>query len=322
MKKLLLLLIIPFLSFGQNLTYVPDDAFEEYIEAYIPGADNGLVNDNYVNTSALNAYSNNWNSLNVLIDDYASLNLTPLYVTGITDLTGIEDFVGLCNLVISQQLVTYIDLSETEFKLGGSLTDNLCIGGGVTVLNCPNLTDLILPEDTLKSISVSSNLYLECVSFNNTTFGTTSQFVNYNTIEVSNNNFINSLDLSSTNIIPGSSPEFTFNGDNLSEINLKNGDYMWLGGINIGLNVSCVQVDDVYYSQNLWSSNSSVINDLYSTSCFNNLNCSSISILESRFSDKYILKKIDILGRKTTNNKGFQLHIYDDGTVEKKYLIK
>ena len=30
---------------------------------------------------------------------------------------------------------------------------------------------------------------------------------------------------------------------------------------------------------------------------------------------------IDILGRETTN-KGFQLHIYDDGSVEKKYLIK
>jgi hypothetical protein len=33
------------------------------------------------------------------------------------------------------------------------------------------------------------------------------------------------------------------------------------------------------------------------------------------------LKTVDILG-KETNNKGFQLHIYDDGSVEKKYLIK
>ena len=33
------------------------------------------------------------------------------------------------------------------------------------------------------------------------------------------------------------------------------------------------------------------------------------------------LKSIDILGRETTN-KGFQLHIYDDGSVEKKYVIK
>ena len=36
---------------------------------------------------------------------------------------------------------------------------------------------------------------------------------------------------------------------------------------------------------------------------------------------KKLIKTIDILGRATTN-KGFQLHIYDDGSVEKKYLIK
>ena len=34
-----------------------------------------------------------------------------------------------------------------------------------------------------------------------------------------------------------------------------------------------------------------------------------------------VVKVIDVLGRSYTN-KGFQLHIYDDGSVEKKYLIK
>ena len=38
--------------------------------------------------------------------------------------------------------------------------------------------------------------------------------------------------------------------------------------------------------------------------------------------DKSILKKVDILGRSTNNNQGFQLHIYNDGSVDKKYLIK
>ena len=36
---------------------------------------------------------------------------------------------------------------------------------------------------------------------------------------------------------------------------------------------------------------------------------------------KYRIKIVDILGRETSN-KGFQLHIYNDGSVEKKYLIK
>ena len=36
---------------------------------------------------------------------------------------------------------------------------------------------------------------------------------------------------------------------------------------------------------------------------------------------KSLVKIVDILG-KETSNKGFQLHIYDDGSVDKKYLIK
>ena len=45
------------------------------------------------------------------------------------------------------------------------------------------------------------------------------------------------------------------------------------------------------------------------------------SIIETTTSKRKILNTIDILGRETTK-KGFQLHIYDDGSVEKKYLIK
>jgi hypothetical protein len=48
--------------------------------------------------------------------------------------------------------------------------------------------------------------------------------------------------------------------------------------------------------------------------------CPEINIEENtRF--KSLITIIDILGRENTN-KGFQLHIYDDGSVEKKYLIK
>ena len=58
---------------------------------------------------------------------------------------------------------------------------------------------------------------------------------------------------------------------------------------------------------------------------FNQYNISGLIENNSNIQDwetkKKKLKSIDILGRETTN-KGFQLHIYDDGTVEKKYLIK
>ena len=48
-----------------------------------------------------------------------------------------------------------------------------------------------------------------------------------------------------------------------------------------------------------------------------------LGVVENRptQTNKNLLKKIDILGRETTK-KGFQLHIYDDGSIEKKYIIK
>ena len=38
--------------------------------------------------------------------------------------------------------------------------------------------------------------------------------------------------------------------------------------------------------------------------------------------NKEIIKTVDAFGRETNNNKGFQLHIYNDGTVEKEYILK
>ena len=56
MKKLLLLLLcLPMIGFGQ-LTYVPDDNFEEYLESN--GMGNGILNDIYVYTININAVTN------------------------------------------------------------------------------------------------------------------------------------------------------------------------------------------------------------------------------------------------------------------------
>ena len=50
--------------------------------------------------------------------------------------------------------------------------------------------------------------------------------------------------------------------------------------------------------------------------------CENNSFIQELSTTRVLLKKIDLMGKETTNNKGFQLHIYDDGSVEKKYLIK
>ena len=48
--------------------------------------------------------------------------------------------------------------------------------------------------------------------------------------------------------------------------------------------------------------------------------CENIEI-EEIINPKNLIKRIDFLGREIAK-KGFQLHIYDDGSVEKKYIIQ
>ena len=47
--------------------------------------------------------------------------------------------------------------------------------------------------------------------------------------------------------------------------------------------------------------------------------CIYSSSIESLNQNKFIIKTIDMLGRKSSK-KGFHMEIYDDGTVEKKYI--
>ena len=83
----------------------------------------------------------------------------------------------------------------------------------------------------------------------------------------------------------------------------------------------------------IWHSNSTVSDYLNQVSEFkswitNRINWldmhmpGTCEILSEEQATKSLLKKFDLLGRENINNKGFQLHIYDDGSVEKKYVIK
>ena len=67
-------------------------------------------------------------------------------------------------------------------------------------------------------------------------------------------------------------------------------------------------IDDIEVAEEIWGFFSQ----------FLSTNNSSITFLNNK---KFLLKKLDLLGRDAIN-KGFQLHIYNDGSVEKKYVIK
>jgi Leucine-rich repeat (LRR) protein len=123
MKKLLLtLLCLPFIGFGQFTlkTYVPDDNFENYLEA------NGMGDGIQLNDSI-----NFW-AIEMLMNlDVSNQN--------ISDLTGIEDFTVISNLDCSNNNLTNLDLSQNSY-----LEDLYCSGNQLTNLDLSNNTALTL----------------------------------------------------------------------------------------------------------------------------------------------------------------------------------
>ena len=80
----------------------------------------------------------------------------------------------------------------------------------------------------------------------------------------------------------------------------------------------CVDAVDQFGCDYLWGSET--IANLCPVSC----ECEGFEITdltESLKNVKNLTRKVDVLGR-TTTNKGFELEIFDDGSVEKKYVIK
>lgn len=133
MKKLLIILFMPLISMAQQQTYVPDDNFEAALE-YM-GIGNGIPNDDYVHT-----YN---------ISDITNLNI---YGQGISDLTGIEDFLSLITLQAKNNQLTNIDLSNNTALRILFISDN-------------QLTQLDISNNPLiEVLHVFSNPGLECIN--------------------------------------------------------------------------------------------------------------------------------------------------------------
>jgi len=133
MKQLLIILFMPLISMAQQQTYVPDDNFEAALE-YM-GIGNGIPNDNFVTTSN--------------ISDITNLNI---YGQGISDLTGIEDFLSLINLEAQYNQLTSIDLSNN-------------IGLKILFISDNQLTQLDISNNALKNIlHTFNNPGLECIN--------------------------------------------------------------------------------------------------------------------------------------------------------------
>lgn len=201
-----------------QVTLIPDPAFEQRL------INEGIDSDGIVNGQ-------------VFTDDINQIILLDVSITFpgtqpiITDLTGIQDFTALENLMIASNEVETMDLSN-----------NL----NLKFLNCK--------ENNLPFLDITNNEMLETLDASNCFPGTCIQENKYPSLDLSNNinlkslgvnynSFIGSLDLSNNSLLEIAG----VSGNNqLIQFNLKNGNNINLTIFRLldNPNLSCIEVDD------------------------------------------------------------------------------
>ena len=189
MKSILpvLALLLSSFCFAQ-LTFIPDDNFEEYLETHdINGSlvsvgspesmGNGILGDNNVLTTKIS------NCIEIHLNN-----------GDVTDLTGINEFTSLSQLYVYSNQISELELSiPTLWTLG-------CSNNSMTSLNvsgCPNLANLVCNNNLLETIDLSSNLKLDEVYLNNNFLIDVDLSSNEDIthLYVNNNSLLNSFDL-------------------------------------------------------------------------------------------------------------------------------
>jgi hypothetical protein len=291
-KKLASAFIASFLAFGfyAQLTYVPDNSFELYIETYIPGSSNGNLSDNYVNTAA--------------IQNEGYLSLSPAVVPSgvITDFTGLEAFSSIHTMGIQNMNMTNIDLSNLYIVSSGGLWDFQ-----ISFQNNNVLENLILPQGGGIRLNLS-----DCISLKNIVYHS-NNIIEGSTI-IGSCPSLENFDISMVSFIKLQSQIWLANNSNLHCVNLKNGFCSNWSSVGITGNplVNCVQVDNPSYcnvaSGTIWNWDMHSIdpNYAYSTNCSCQVDLDELSNPQFQISPNPTSHTITIKGEKNMN-QSFQI---------------
>jgi hypothetical protein len=219
-----------------------------------------------------------------------------------------NNFLGFLNLINSPLLI-----------------DLRCEANNLTQIDLTGLSDLTIfycNDNSLSFISTNSCISLQdfACGANNITQLDLTQNLELNNLECEGNQ-ISELDLSNNYQLYG----LTCDNNNLECLNLKNGqnfDFQLIHADN-NPNLTCIQVDNVNFSNTAWLPNTNGdfqfdTQTTFSENCSNDCsNSSSISELNSTQSKK-IIKIVNLLGQEVspTPNTIF-IKVFSDGTVEK-----
>ena len=247
----------------------------------------------------------------VLTSNVSSVGYLDVSDSSIEDLTGIQDFMSLSTLFCDSNQLTTLDVSRNT-----ALNYLSCLGNQLTTLNVKYapLTTLECFSNQLTTLDVSTNTALQSLSCYLNTL--TALDVSRNTalkelrcdrnqlttLDVSknialknlycNDNKLNNLDISKNIALSGL---YCLNNQ-LTSLNLKNGKNVNLSLYNDftnNANLSCIQVDDVAYSNANWAKAKDA------TASYSD-NCSGVVAVSSTFEDQLIALGVDKDGKNGT----------------------
>ncbi|MGB0884755.1 MAG: hypothetical protein ACPGTG_08560, partial [Flavobacteriales bacterium] len=173
----------------------------------------------------------------------------------ISDLTGIEEFTSITDLLCHGNSLTSLDVSNNV-----NLTNLTCNNNSITSLDVSsniNLDRLFCQFNSISSLDVTNNNLLESFRCHNNSISSL-DLSNNTLLEIlrCNNNVLTDLDVSNnSNLIT-----FVASNNNLTALNIANGNNTNIGDNGaIGFvstnnpNLTCIQVDDVAYSTTNWT---------------------------------------------------------------------
>jgi hypothetical protein len=303
MKNLLLILLcLPVIGFGQNV-YIPDANFKAYLVGSTSPSGINTNGDNEIQVSEAAAYAGTL--------DCNGLN--------ISDLTGLEAFTSIIKLYCDVNQLTSLDVSANT-----ALTTLNCYDNQLTSLDVSQNTALIALwcwGNQITSLDVSQNPVLSLLVCFDNQITSLDLSQNGDLLELTCwSNQITSLDVSQNTTLT----YVQCQNNQLTYLNVANGNnVLWMpttASFNAtnNPNLSCIDVDDVAWSTANWTVSDGHIDaqQYFSDNCLG-------TSIEEHNSIKQLLKVTDLLGREVNYTPHqILLHIYDDGSVEKKFVVE
>ena len=283
---------------GANVqTYIPDDNFENYLEAN--GMGDGIQLNDSINTLSIEM---------LMYLDVSNQN--------ISDLTGIEDFTVLSTLHCYSNQLTSLNISNNT-----ALTFLNCVGNQLLSLDVSQntaLTYLQCSYNQLTSLDVSGATALTYLGCENNSLPILNISSATALIELHcYNNQLTSLDVNNNTALT----ILRCNDNQLTSLDVRNSNNDSVIDFNTinNPNLYCIDVDDSVWSTANWTfANGNIDLQHY----FSN-NCSGATSIQEHLTNKELIKITDVLGRETKGTKNEPLfYIYDNGTIEKKIIIE